>query len=224
MTANDTKAFLVSIFSNYFFQLYFHTQIKVLIYWLSIQISSEICIFNTALFVSKWTTPILKIRKCVFLDIHIRSCFLVDAWQITNKNCMKVAGIFCVIRTARVFLQTEPCWNHSSRFRRKGRTVSFRLRMGYDFAHHLKKLKLKKDASVFGDKSLKLSPCSAVSALPVISISTNITGVCSFAANLSYRFINVTLMAVLAITTLTSRSWYTLKARVDYLWKNLSQY
>ena len=160
--------------------------------------------------------PILTIRMWVFLDIHICSCFLIDAWQITNKNCMKVAGIFCIIRTARVFIQTEPCWNHSSLFRRKGRTASFRLRTEYNFAHHVKKLKPKKDASVFSD-SLKLSPSSAVSALPVMSISTNITGFCSFAANLPYRFINVTLMAVLAITRLTSRAWYTLKAWVDYL-------
>lgn len=205
-----------SFFIWYFFQVYFHTYIWVLMYWFSIQIYSEICIFNTTLFVPKWTTPIPKIRKWVLLDTHICSSFLMDSGQITDKNCMKVAGIFCIIRTARAFLPTEPCWNHSSRFRRKGKTGSFRLHMGCNFAHHVKKLKPKKDASVFSD-SLKLSPCSAVSALPVMSISTNITGFCSFAANLPYRFINVTLMAVLAITTLTSRGWYTLKAWVDYL-------
>lgn len=65
-------------------------------------------------------------------------------------------------------------------------------------------LKRKKDASVFSG-SLTLSPCSAVSALPVMSISTNITGVCSFAASLPHRFISATLMAVPAIMTLTSR-------------------
>lgn len=74
--------------------------------------------------------------------------------------------------------------------------------MGYNFAYHMKKLKPMKDAH---SDSLKLSPCSVVSALPVGSISTVITGFCSFIANLPHRFINVTLMVVLAITTLTSR-------------------
>lgn len=166
---------------------------------------------------------ILNIIKWAFLDIHIHLCFLMDAQWITNKTSMEVSGIFCIVRTAKVFLQTKLCWNDSSSFRRKGGTGSFRPRMGYNFALHVKKLKPEKDASIFCD-SLKLSPCSAVSALPVISISTNITGFCSFTANLLYRFINVTLMAVLAITILTSRGWYTLKGWVDYLWKNLSQY
>lgn len=153
----------------------------------------------------------LKMRKQIFLDIHIYSCFLMDVQEI--QTCMEAGGIFCIIRTARVFLQPETCWNNSSWLRRKSRTGSFGLCMGCHFAHHIKK---KKDASVFSD-SLTLSPCSAVSALPVMSISTNITGVCSFAANLPHSFINATLMAVPAIMTCTSRGWCPLKAWVDYL-------
>lgn len=210
VTANDTKNALQ--FFILFFQVYFHTYIWVLIYWLHIEIQSEICIFNTILFVPKWATPTLKMR----ILRHTYTFMLPHGCMTSSKQKLYECSWNLLHHQDSKSIPPESCWNHSYRFRRKGRTALFRLLMGYNFAYHMKKPKPRKDALVFND-SLKLSLCSVVSALPVESISTTITGFCSFTANLPHRFINVTLTAVLAITTLISSGWYTLKALADYL-------
>lgn len=102
----------------------------------------------------------LKMRKQIFLDIHIYSCFLMDVQEI--QTCVEAGGIFCIIRTARVFLQPEACWNNSSWLRRKGRTGSFGLCMGCHFAHHIKK-KVKERCVCFQWQPHSLSLLSCVS-------------------------------------------------------------